>query len=81
MVRLLLDSEAEGLDDFDYFMIRIRRDPSGGTEPLIAGTVERIGTGQKLIFATGDELLRILEPVPSPLEKMPPGDCAGKTNK
>lgn len=45
---------------------------------MIAGTVERIGTGQKRIFATGSELLRILAPVASLLHNMPYDDLTGK---
>jgi hypothetical protein len=66
------------VDEFDYFMIRIRRPGSGGSEPAVAGTVERIGTGRKMVFASGAELLRFLLPVHSLDHNMPSDVPTGK---
>jgi hypothetical protein len=43
------------LDRFDYFMIRLSlRD---GEPETMAGQVERMGTGEKRSFETGEQLL------------------------
>jgi hypothetical protein len=43
---------------FDYFMVRITRtdDPA-----RLAGLVERLGTGEKRSFTTGEQLLGLVE--------------------
>ncbi len=44
-------------DRFDYFMIRLsQRD---GEPERMAGQVERLGTGEKRSFDTGDQLLEL----------------------
>jgi hypothetical protein len=46
-------------ESFAYFMVRIRvQVPSGPAG--VAGVVERLGTGRKLPFPDGEELLRLL---------------------
>jgi hypothetical protein len=60
------------VDEFDYFMVRIRRSRTADGSPGLAGTAERIGTGQKLAFSSGAELIGFLEPVPAPAPKMQP---------
>ena len=69
---------------FEYFMIRVRR---SDTDPeRVAGLVERLGSGEKRSFETGDQLLRMvggwfdvslnLQPVTGPRN---PGE-SGPTN-
>jgi hypothetical protein len=49
------------MDQFSYYMIRIRHSPAEDRlEPLLAGVVERLGSGEKQNFADGAELLRLL---------------------
>jgi hypothetical protein len=46
---------ADHSDRFDYFMIRLsQRD---GKPEAMAGQVERMGTGEKRSFETGEQLL------------------------
>jgi hypothetical protein len=49
------------MEQFSYYMIRIRHD-SPGDHPAeqLAGVVERLATGEKRSFADCDELLRLL---------------------
>lgn len=42
---------------FDYFMVRVTR--TADEEPL-AGLVERLGTGEKRSFSTGQQLLGLV---------------------
>ncbi len=48
------------MEEFDYFMIRIRRPAAGTLERLVSGVAERLGTGEKRSFATGEELLQFV---------------------
>lgn len=50
------------MDQFSYFMIRIRRSPAEDRlQPLpLEGMVERLGAGEKRSFGDGEELLRLL---------------------
>lgn len=43
---------------FEYFMIRVRR--SNQDPERVAGLVERLGSGEKRSFETGDQLLRMV---------------------
>jgi hypothetical protein len=43
---------------FEYFMVRLTRSPR---EPdRVAGLVERLGSGQKRTFDTGEQLVRLV---------------------
>jgi hypothetical protein len=55
---LLLPGEDHGTtsERFEYFMIRLTR--SEKDPDRIAGLVERLGTGEKRSFETGDQLVR-----------------------
>ena len=45
-------------DRFEYFMVRLTRNAS---EPdRVAGLVERLGSGQKRSFDTGEQLVRLV---------------------
>ncbi len=69
---------------FEYFMVRLTK--SGKDPERVAGLVERIGSGEKRSFETGDQLLRMvggwfafnlnLQPATGPRN---PGD-SGPTN-
>ncbi len=48
------------VEEFDYFMIRVRRPAAGALERLVSGVAERLGTGEKRSFATGEELLQFV---------------------
>lgn len=52
------------MDEYDYFMIRICR-PASALPQRLSGVVERLGTGVKRMFATGEELLRLMGGEPS----------------
>ena len=60
--RVRLRSEgSKRMDQFSYYMIRIRHSPAQSqSESLLAGVVERLGVGEKRIFADDAELLRLL---------------------
>jgi hypothetical protein len=58
----LHDSAAnEGTDRFDYFMVRVSRTAK---EPGLAGLVERLGTGEKRGFGSGEQLLSLMGDCP-----------------
>jgi hypothetical protein len=60
----------------DYFMIRVQR--AGVVEaPAVAGVVERLATGEKRSFQSGDELLRLVTDWPGAIPKMLPDVTAG----
>jgi hypothetical protein len=66
-----MDTGAEGpAVGAAYFMIRVHPDP-GHEPPRISGTIERLGTGEKLAFAGAGELIRLLDSWPGPAPKMP----------
>ena len=49
------------MDQFSYYMIRIRHSPAEDRPAsLLAGVVERLGAGEKRTFTDGEELLRLL---------------------
>ena len=48
------------MDQFSYYMIRIRHSPAEDRPEPLAGVVERLGAGEKQNFADGAELLRLL---------------------
>ena len=52
------DGEGEVAERFEYFMVRLTRNAS---EPdRVAGLVERLGSGQKRSFDTGEQLVRLV---------------------
>ena len=67
------------MDQFSYYMIRIRHAVEDRTDAL-AGVVERLGSGQKQSFAGGEELLRLLGRWIDGHANMPPVIRGGKTS-
>lgn len=61
------------MDDFAYFRIRIGRAEGGQAPGALSGVVERIGTGEKRSFASGDELIRFMCGAEPPDRSLPPG--------
>jgi hypothetical protein len=52
------NDEGEAAERFEYFMVRLTRNAS---EPdRFAGLVERLGSGQKRSFDTGEQLVRLV---------------------
>jgi hypothetical protein len=47
-----------GAEQFDYFMVRVVR--SADEPGRVAGQVERLGTGEKRAFGTGDQLAQLV---------------------
>ena len=47
-----------GAEQFDYFMVRVVR--SADEPERVAGQVERLGTGEKRAFGTGDQLAQLV---------------------
>jgi hypothetical protein len=45
-------------DCFEYYMIRVRRNAAHPDQ--VTGQVERLGTGEKLGFASGEHLARLV---------------------
>jgi hypothetical protein len=74
------ESQGTTPERFEYFMIRLTR--SDKDPERVAGLVERLGSGEKRSFETGDQLLRMvggwfafstnLQPASGPRN---PGDC------
>jgi hypothetical protein len=55
----LPDQDSETTSErFEYFMVRLTR--SDKDPERVAGLVERIGSGEKRSFETGDQLLRMV---------------------
>ena len=48
------------MDQFSYYMIRIRHSPADDRPEPLVGVVERLGTGEKQNFADGEALLQLL---------------------
>jgi hypothetical protein len=48
----------DGIDRFEYFMVRVSR--SMRHPDRLAGLVERLGSGEKRSFDTGEQLLRLV---------------------
>jgi hypothetical protein len=49
---------AEPVSGFDYFVVRLSR--SGNPPSRVSGLVERLGSGEKRWFETGEHLLRLV---------------------
>jgi len=61
-----------GHERFEYFMVRITRSPS---EPgRVAGLVERLGSGEKRSFDTGEQLAQLVGGGFAPGVNMQPGE-------
>jgi hypothetical protein len=45
-------------DTFEYYMIRLRRTDAHPEQ--VIGQVERLGTGEKLAFGSGEHLVRLV---------------------
>jgi hypothetical protein len=52
--------EERGMEEFDYFMVRVRRTAAGKRDGSLAGVAERLGTGEKWAFESSDELVRVV---------------------
>jgi hypothetical protein len=52
------EHDASAVSSFDYFMLRVTR--SGEQPERIAGVIERLGTGEKWAFASGEQLLGVI---------------------
>jgi hypothetical protein len=48
------------VDQFTYFMIRLRRPLDAVPPELLTGVVERLASGEKRTFSSADELLLLL---------------------
>ena len=67
------------MDEFSYYMVRIRHSPAEDRpEDPLAGVVERLGSGEKQKFADGGELLRLLTGWTEGLPNMRPVAGGGK---
>jgi hypothetical protein len=67
------------MDQFSYYMIRIRHSPTEDRPDPLAGVVERLGSGEKQHFGDGDELLRLLSGWVEGPPNMRPLTKGGKT--
>ena len=66
---------ADGTERFDYFMIRLTR---SDREPnRVAGLVERLGSGEKRSFETGEQLVGLVGEWATPDRKMQPATGDG----
>jgi hypothetical protein len=48
------------MEEFDYFMIRVRKLAPGALDGALSGVAERLATGEKWSFGSGEELLRVV---------------------
>jgi hypothetical protein len=65
----------DGTERFDYFMVRLSR--SDRVPNRVAGLVERLGSGEKRSFETGEQLVRLVGGWATPDLKMQPGTIDG----
>ena len=57
------------MDEFAYFMIRIRRKAGKGSDGNpISGVIERLGSGEKCAFDDATELVRLVNTWSLPAE-------------
>jgi len=61
----------DGTGRFDYFMIRLSR--TARQPDRVAGMVERLGSGEKRSFETGEQLVRLVGGWATPGFNMPIG--------
>jgi hypothetical protein len=53
------DHSVSAVDEFAYFMIRVRREAGKGAEDVpLTGVIERLGSGEKSAFDGSEELLQ-----------------------
>lgn len=57
MTKRAPDGEGGVTERFEYYMVRLAR--SAGEPDRVAGLVERLGSGEKRGFDTGEELVRL----------------------
>lgn len=62
--------EPAGVEQFAYFMIRVRRTSLASPECSLSGMVELLATGEKESFASGEELIRIVCHQPDAIHKI-----------
>jgi hypothetical protein len=68
-----------GTERFDYFMIRLTRSE---TEPdRVAGLVERLVSGEKRSFETGEQLVRLVGGWAKPELNMQPATVDGNADR
>jgi hypothetical protein len=58
MTKSAPDGEGGVTERFEYYMVRLAR--SAGQPERVAGLVERLGSGEKRSFDTGEELVRLV---------------------
>lgn len=61
-----------GKEHFQYFMVRLAR--SNADPARLSGLIERIGSGEKRTFGTGEELVHLFASWSIRSVNMPPGD-------
>jgi hypothetical protein len=59
-------AKAKEIEQFAYFMIRVRRTSKSSKGDSLSGMIEELATGEKESFASGAELIRILCRSPGP---------------
>ncbi len=57
------DEQSAAIASYAYFMIRLQY-PLGRERHVLAGAIERLGTGEKHRFRSGEELLGLLRSWP-----------------
>jgi hypothetical protein len=67
-----------GMEEFDYFMVRVRRTVPEEMTGTLSGVAERLGTGEKWNFGSGEELLHVVSGAPRRIKNMQSPDTAGK---
>jgi hypothetical protein len=66
------------MEGFSYFLIRVRRSEPDAQDGGISGVVERLGTGEKWSFGSGEELIHLVDSDVHRLKKMQPSGTPGK---
>ena len=66
------------MEQFSYYMVRVRHSSTENPPESLAGVVERLGSGEKQRFADGEELLRLLSGWIEGLHNMRPAAERGK---
>ena len=71
------------MDEFRYFMVRVRYDSTAGSaiaRDTFDGVVEQLGSGEKRAFAGPPELVELLTTWPDGSPNMQPGSATGNAD-
>ena len=68
------------MDEFQYFMVRVRHDSAAAARETLNGIVEQLGSGEKRVFTGPPELVELLTSWPDGSANMTPGLMPGNAD-